>query len=83
MSLGAGHTWAPDSFGCRNATGGVVIVCTRCGAVRAWWPPKSARFARRFARVNWAIKGMKASESLYTGRPLGTCPKVARRLGLS
>lgn len=74
MSLGAGHVWAtkPSSAGFDG------IECVGCGKRRNF--PLS--FIGRFWRPG-PKRGKNFSRSVmrnpHGGRPLGTCPEVARR----
>jgi hypothetical protein len=72
VSLGAGHVWRTE-----RADGAhfVSIVCVRCNARREGREPRRARHLRSVARD----VRVRASTALGSGRPLGTCPEVARR----
>lgn len=83
MSLGAGHVWRTVTFADALSSGHPLdknalwsIVCAHCGASRG---AQTARVRRWYQGARRGKNYSRGSFRFHGGRPLGTCPEVARR----
>jgi hypothetical protein len=74
VSLGSGHVWRTE--GVASSTCVDWIVCTGCGASRMG---PTVKLKRRYRTPKRGKNYSFSSARLHGGRPLGTCPEVARR----